>query len=125
MKRLYWTIGLATLGVYLGWFSQPYPKPGSTFGDIEAIMFPVVGLGAIGFGFGTIFTRPRPGWRLVVAWMATLALVSAFFGFGLLLPVKSPATAEVLGAALGALVGALVGKLHGWRITKKLGPHSG
>jgi hypothetical protein len=95
------------------------------FEYVEAILFPILGLGAIGFGFGTIFTRPRPGWRLVVPWMATLALVSAFFGFGLLLPVKSPATAEVLGAALGALVGALVGKLHGWRITKKLGPHSG
>jgi len=120
MKRLYWTVGLALLGLCLGWYSQPYPGAGSRFGNLEAILFPVLGFGAVGFGLGTIFSRPRPGWRLVIAWMATLALVSAFFGVGMIFPVKSFATAEVLGGALGAVVGAVIGTLHGHRIRRKL-----
>jgi hypothetical protein len=80
----------------------------------------MLGFGAVGFGLGTIFSRPRPGWRLVIAWMATLALVSAFFGVGMIFPVKSFATAEVLGGALGAAVGAAIGALHVRRVRKKL-----
>lgn len=121
MKRFYWTIGMALMGLYLGWNSQPYPRPGSSFGGLKAILFPVLGLGAVGFGFGTIFTRPRPGWRLTITWMVTLAILSAFFGLGLLLPVKSFAVAEVIGGTLGAVVGAVVGVLHGYSIQRKLG----
>jgi tetrahydromethanopterin S-methyltransferase subunit C len=119
MKRLYWTVGLALVGFYLGWYGQPYPGAGSPFGDLEAILVPVLGFGAVGFGLGTIFTRPRPGWGLVIAWMTTLALVSTFFGIGMIFPVKSFSTAEVLGGALGAVVGAVIGTLHRHRIRKR------
>ena len=80
-----------------------------------------MGLGAVGFGFGTIFTQPRPGWRLVIAWMWTLAILAAFFGLGMSFPVRSFRVAEVLGGALGAVVGAAIGTLHGHRILRKLG----
>jgi hypothetical protein len=36
MKRLYWTIGFAILGLYLGWNSQPYPSsPGCKSGCVS------------------------------------------------------------------------------------------
>jgi uncharacterized membrane protein len=57
--------------------------------------------------------------------MATLAILGAFFGLGMIFPVKSFVAAEVLGGVLAALAGAVIGTLHGWRLRKKFGHSPG
>jgi membrane associated rhomboid family serine protease len=111
MKRLLWTAALAVGGFALGWQDQG--------GRLEPqhVLLVTVWFAAIGFGFGSIFSKRRPSnWLLVCYWAFTLGLVAVIFsGF---VPLASfPAQAAVAGA-IGGLLGGAVGFAQ-WKLSER------
>ncbi len=104
MRRVFWTLGMAIIGLFLGLKGQ-----GPSF-DAREIATATVWAAAIGFGFGTIFDQRRPRKRLVIYWATTLALVAAFFGP--LLPLTSFLAQETSASIIGGLAGVLIGSAH-------------
>jgi hypothetical protein len=104
MKRILWTIGMSMIGLFLGLKGQGIGT------DVREVAIATIWAGAIGFGFGSIFSQRRPGKLLIFYWAATLMLVGLFFGP--LLPVASFATSQALGGSLGALAGVVAGSIQ-------------
>jgi hypothetical protein len=104
MKKAAWTVGMALLGFWFGWFGQEYPLK---YGVLAIL---TMWGGCIGYGFGSIFDKRTPTKRLVIYWAITLALVgSVFFPF---VPLRFPFAQIAVAAVAGALVGLLVGNLY-------------
>ena len=104
MRRIFWTLGMTMIGLFLALKGQDVRV------NVREVAVAGIWAGSIGFGFGSIFSQHRSGMRLVIYWAVTLALVGLFFGP--LLPIKSFIVGEVLGGAIGALIGVLVGTLQ-------------
>jgi hypothetical protein len=101
MKKIFWTIGVALVGFWFGWFGQAYP-----FNFALLVIFTVWGA-CIGYGFGSIFTQRIPTRRLIIEWAITIALVgSLLFPF---VPLRLLLAQVGVAAAMGALVGTLIG----------------
>jgi hypothetical protein len=102
MKRLFWTAALAISGFALGWQDQG--------GRLEPrhVLLVTVWFAAIGFGFGSIFAKRRPGRGLFVFyWAFTLGLVAMIFsGF---VPAANPPTQVAVAGTVGAVLGLIVG----------------
>lgn len=101
MRRVLWTASMAIVGLFFGLKGQG-ANP-----DVRGLVVATLWAAAIGYGFGSIFDQRRPEKRLIIYWMATLALLGLFFGP--LLPITSFRTASAIGAAIGATVGTIVG----------------
>src|ERR1700737_3285960 len=104
MKRVFWTVGLALVGLWGGWFAQGYPL---TF--VVLAIFTIWG-GCIGYGFGNIFDQRTPTRRLIIYWAVTLGSVGSLL-FAIVPLRFLPAQVGVT-AGIGALVGMLVGTIH-------------
>jgi hypothetical protein len=96
MKRLIWTISVALAGVFLTARSAPVHWEWVSLGAIFG--------GAIGFGFGSIFTCKNT--RLVIVyWAITFAVIGSVLGleepFGASRLVKRSAYGAVIGITLG------------------------
>jgi hypothetical protein len=102
MKRVVWTLAMTLAGFGLGWHSQSARyEPG----NVVAI---TLWFGGIGFGFGSIFSKPRPSDGLFIFYRAfTLALIGVFF-FPFV-PLSAFAAQVVIAGAVGALLGAVLG----------------
>jgi hypothetical protein len=57
MKRIFWTVGLALLGLWAGWYAQAYPL------NFVVLAVFTIWTGRIGFGFGSIFSEWKYGRR--------------------------------------------------------------
>jgi hypothetical protein len=104
MRRVFWTAGMALIGLFLGWTGQGINL------ELGKVAIATIWAGGIGYGFGSIFDQRKPTAKLIVYWAITLALMGVFFGP--LLPVASFVARQALGAVIGALVGVLVGSAH-------------
>lgn len=104
MKRIFWTVGVALVGLWFGWFGQGYP-----FNFAMLAVFAIWGA-CIGFGFGSVFDKGTSGTRYIICWAVTLAFVGALL-FPLV-PLRFTAGQVGVAAALGAMAGLLVGSLH-------------
>jgi drug/metabolite transporter (DMT)-like permease len=101
MKRIYWTLGMAIIGVFLALKGQDVNV------KVSEIATGGIWAAAIGFGLGSIFDQRRPEKRLIIYWAATLTLVALFFGP--IVPVSSFLARETIAGVLGALAGAILG----------------
>jgi|ERR1700733_1449570 len=117
MKRLLWTAIMAVGGFAIGWQDQ-----GSRL-ETEHVLMITVWFAAIGFGFGSIFTkRPPRKWLLVFYWVFTLGLVAMIFsGF---VPAANLPTQAAIAGIIGALLGMVVGVLQvkfssSWRAVER------
>jgi predicted lipid-binding transport protein (Tim44 family) len=98
MKRLVWTISVAFAGVFLTARSAPLHWEGVLLGAIIG--------GAIGLGFGSIFSCANT-LIAVIYWVITFAIIG--FAVGLEEPVNSTRLAERsgYGAGIGFLAGSV------------------
>lgn len=112
MKRVLWTVALALLGLWGGWYAQGYPV------NYAMLAIFTIWTGCIGFGFGSIFSEHRPD-RRVIYWAATFALIGP--PPALAIPIPSIALRLGIGVSLGALLGALFGTLQAWLLRRKPG----
>ena len=119
MRRIFWTLGMTIIGLFLGLKGQHSEV------NVRELAIEGVWAGCIGYGFGSIFDqRRRPGTQLIIYWAVTLALLGLFFGQ--LLPVASFIVQLALGGLVGALVGALLGIVHLKVARRKFqAPHAG
>lgn len=103
MRRILWTVGLALLGFWGGWYAQGYP--------LNFVMLAVftIWAGCIGFGFGSIFSEHRSR-RRIIYWAATFALIVP--PPALVIPLPSIALRLSIGVSLGVLLGTLLGTLQ-------------
>ena len=104
MKRLFWTVGMAVAGLFLAWKSQ------GPLLNLKELIFITAWVGAIGYGFGSIFERRLSEGRLVVCWAVTIAMVSPLFSPAL--PFSSEVLRLTVAAGIGALIGALSGMMQ-------------
>lgn len=126
MKRVFWTVGMGTVGLLLGLKGQDTPS------DIWWTALGTIWGASIGYGLGTIFDQDRPTRHLVIYWAATLALVGLFFGLLIGAGVQPYASvaqrtvAGLVGALAGVLFGLFVGNMQLRRLLRKSqGSHSG
>jgi membrane protein YqaA with SNARE-associated domain len=110
MKRVFWTVGMGTVGLLLGLKGQDTPS------DIWWTALGTIWGAGIGYGLGTIFDQARPTRHLVMYWAATLVLVGLFFG--LLIGAGVQPYASVAQRTVAGLVGALAGMLFGLFVGK-------
>lgn len=108
MKRILWTVAMAIAGFAIGWL---YQGSGIEHRYIVVVTFWIIftiWFAMIGFGFGSIFAKPRPKNGLFVFyWATTIALVAEVFA-GFVPLAFFPAKLAVAGAA-GALLGGIFG----------------
>jgi hypothetical protein len=126
MKRVFWTVGMGTVGLLLGLKGQDTPT------DIWWTALGTIWGASIGYGLGTIFDQDRPTRHLVMYWAATLALVGLFFGLLIGAGVQPYASvaqrtvAGLVGTLAGVLFGLFVGNMQLRRLLRKSqGSHSG
>jgi len=126
MKRVFWTVGMGTVGLLLGLKGQDTPA------DIWWTALGTIWGASIGYGLGTIFDQDRPTRHLVMYWAATLALVGLFFGLLIGAGVQPYASvaqrtvAGLVGTLAGVLFGLFVGNMRLRRLLRKSqGSHSG
>jgi hypothetical protein len=126
MKRVFWTVGMGTVGLLLGLKGQDTPS------DIWWTALGTIWGASIGYGLGTIFDQDRPTRHLVMYWAATLALVGLFFGLLIGAGVQPYASvaqrtvAGLVGTLAGVLFGLFVGNMQLRRLLRKSqGSHSG
>ena len=112
MRRVLWTVALALVGFWGGWYSPGYP-----FNFVMLAIF-TIWAACIGYGFGSIFSEHRPR-RRIIYWMVTFGLIGP--PPALAMPVPSIAVRLGLGALFGALLGALFGVLQAWIARRKRG----
>jgi len=124
MKRVFWTVGVASTGLLLGL------KGLDTLGDIWGAALGLIWGGSIGYGFGSIFDQKGPTKWLVANWAVTLGLVGPFFGLlvgAWMKPFASAAQltlAGALGSLAGMLLGFLVGKIQLKQLRRRFGSQS-
>jgi hypothetical protein len=115
MKRLFWTLAMGVVGLFLGLKGQ------DTGADAWWTAFIVFWFATLGYCIGSIFDQKRPTQRLILYWAATLALVAPFWALPVAgsiqpdlpnLPFRQQATAGAVSAVFGAVFGALVGTIH-------------
>jgi hypothetical protein len=112
MKRVLWTVALALVGFWGGWYAQGYPL------NFAMLAIFTIWAGCIGFGFGSIFSEHRSG-RRIVYWMVTFGLIGP--PPALTIPIPSIVLRLGIGVSLGALLGALFGTLQAWLVRRKPG----
>jgi hypothetical protein len=126
MKRVFWIVGMGTVGLLLGLKGQDTPT------DIWWTALGAIWGASIGYGLGTIFDQDHPTRHLVMYWAATLALVGLFFGLLIGAGVQPYASvaqrtvAGLVGTLAGVLFGLFVGNMQLRRLLRKSqGSHSG
>ena len=117
MKRILWTVGIALVGFWFGWFGQGYP-----FNFAVLAIFTTWG-GSIGYGFGSIFDQRTPTTRLIVYWAITLALVGSLL-FPIV-PLRFVPAQIGAAATISAVLGILVGIAHLKLARRKLPTRTG
>jgi hypothetical protein len=105
MKRFLWTLFVAVVGFWFGWFAQGYPF---NFGLLALL---TAWGGCIGFGLGSIFHQQiATKRRVVIYWSLTTALVSLIL-FPLV-PFRFVPLQVGAAFAIGALLGVSIGTVH-------------
>jgi drug/metabolite transporter (DMT)-like permease len=112
MRRIFWTVGMSVIGVFLALKGQDIRL------NVKEVAAGGIWAGCIGYGFGSIFDQRISGAQLIFYWAITLALIGLFFGP--LLPIGSFLVRQVLGALIAGLAGVLIGTLQLRRIRRKL-----
>ena len=115
VRRAFWTVGMAALGLMLGLKGQDTPS------DIRGTVLTVLWFASIGFSIGSIFSQTKPTTWVVVYWASALALVFPFLALALAatimtswpdLPYSEQIAVGILGGFIGAILGVFAGKLN-------------
>ena len=102
MKRVVWTLAMAVVGFWLGWYSQ------GAFYEPVNVSAITIWAACIGFGFGSIFGKPAISNSLFMFYRVfTLALIGMFFSP--FVPAARFSTQVVIASFVGSLAGAIVG----------------
>ena len=112
-RRILWSIGVALVGFLIG---------GIASGEMGGFLGLIWGAG-IGFGFGSIFDQTDATKRVIVYWVATIALVGPFFSLIFrrrVFPYNDSVVQQIGIGAVSALVGGLFGVLPGIMQLKRL-----
>ena len=114
MRRIFWTLGMTLIGLFLAFKGQDVTV------NVSEIVIGGTWAGCIGFGFGSIFGKRAFHKNVLIAyWCVTMALVGAFFGP--VVPSSSLATQMLSGATAGAILGAILALLHWRQLNRKRG----
>lgn len=101
MKRILWTLIMATVGCALG-----YHGSGVSL-DVRAIVTGTLWGACIGYGLGSIFDPRSTGKKPVFYWAFSLAFIGAFFSP--LVPIRYFPLQVIVAGASGVLLGAIIG----------------
>jgi hypothetical protein len=105
IKRLTWTIAMAIIGLVLGYHGAGIDSKGHLV--VREIVIATSWGACIGFGVGSIVSKPRYGKPYVAYWIATLALVAGLFAP--FIPFENFILQVLAASGIGAFVGAVVG----------------